>query len=420
MFDFPNAPTTGQTITMPDGTVRRWDGIKWAAGQTPTAPYVIIGDTPPANPQAGWLWFDSVGAQLYLWYNDGNSSQWVPSVAVPASIGEAPLDGNIYARRNGLWTNVVTNPTFQNNVGRNWLHNYTFQVNQRGTGPWTTTATYTSDRWQINMVNDTLSASIITLSDTDRSQIGDEWAATAYQVVFTGSSVAGSYCSFVQRMETLKRFGNKSFMLSFWARAVSGTPRIGITGVQNFGTGGSPSATVNILAGTVGPLTATWTRYSIPVIHPSIAGKTFGTAGSDFANLILSLSDQGNTYGNNIGVQTGTVQLWGMQWELGTYVTPLERIDYQDDLKHCQRFYQSYPSLGFLTYSQASGQIIMPYIFATTLRAAPTVAFAGISYTNCSAALPQYLSANGFGVQITITATGSAQFSCSATASADL
>src|SRR6516165_5126839 len=172
MFDFPNAPTTGQTITMPDVTVRRWDGIKWAAGQTPTAPYVIIGDTPPANPQAGWLWFDSVGAQLYLWYNDGNSSQWVPSVAVPASIGEAPLDGNIYARRNGLWTNVVTNPTFQNNVGRNWLHNYTFQVNQRGTGPWTTTATYTSDRWQINMVNDTLSASIITLSDTDRSQIG--------------------------------------------------------------------------------------------------------------------------------------------------------------------------------------------------------------------------------------------------------
>jgi hypothetical protein len=31
-YDFPNAPTSGQTTTMPDGSVRQWDGVKWHAG----------------------------------------------------------------------------------------------------------------------------------------------------------------------------------------------------------------------------------------------------------------------------------------------------------------------------------------------------------------------------------------------------
>lgn len=32
MFDYPNAPVSGDQITMPDGTVRVWDGVKWTAG----------------------------------------------------------------------------------------------------------------------------------------------------------------------------------------------------------------------------------------------------------------------------------------------------------------------------------------------------------------------------------------------------
>jgi hypothetical protein len=242
------------------------------------------------------------------------------------------------------------------------------------------------------MANDTLSASIITLSDADRSQIGDEWAATAYQAVFTGSAVAGSYSAFNQRMETLKRFGNKSFMLSFWARAVSGTPRIGITSNQIFGSGGSPSANVQIPVGTIGPLTTNWVRYSIPITHPSLAGKTFGTAGGDFANIVFQFSDQGNFYGNNLGVQTGTVQLWGMQWELGTYVTPLERIDYQDDLKHCQRFYQILSGNVFSGWGAGPGFISYPY--PVPMRAAPTIVLSGQSYSNASG-----LALNGGNIQ---------------------
>jgi len=29
MFNFPDAPTIGQVVNMPDGTCRAWDGVKW-------------------------------------------------------------------------------------------------------------------------------------------------------------------------------------------------------------------------------------------------------------------------------------------------------------------------------------------------------------------------------------------------------
>jgi hypothetical protein len=50
----------------------RADGT-WASGAT-----VTVGDTPPASPNPGALWWDSVGANLYIWYIDPTGpGQWV-------------------------------------------------------------------------------------------------------------------------------------------------------------------------------------------------------------------------------------------------------------------------------------------------------------------------------------------------------
>ena len=65
-FDFPEAPPTGTTVTMPDGSFRAWDGIKWRAapsagnistdflplvGGTLTGPLTLAGDaTQPLHP----------------------------------------------------------------------------------------------------------------------------------------------------------------------------------------------------------------------------------------------------------------------------------------------------------------------------------------------------------------------------------
>jgi hypothetical protein len=68
-----------------------------STGSTPIA----VGDTPPANPSQGNLWFDSVGAQLYVSYNDGNSSQWVVAVnnspSIPVGAAALPLISGIAA-----------------------------------------------------------------------------------------------------------------------------------------------------------------------------------------------------------------------------------------------------------------------------------------------------------------------------------
>ena len=49
---------------------------------------ISVSDTPPASPNANQLWWNSVLGTMFIFYNDGNSSQWVP--AAPAATGAMP------------------------------------------------------------------------------------------------------------------------------------------------------------------------------------------------------------------------------------------------------------------------------------------------------------------------------------------
>jgi hypothetical protein len=51
---------------------------------------IVVGDTPPTAPNDGELWFDSVGGNLYIWFNDGNSAQWVIVVHAPPGLTGPP------------------------------------------------------------------------------------------------------------------------------------------------------------------------------------------------------------------------------------------------------------------------------------------------------------------------------------------
>jgi hypothetical protein len=79
MINYPDSPTTGQIFTLA-GESWKWDGVKWVTISTTVPQYVAtcqIGAAPPATPLVGDLWWDNVGGQLYLWYDDGTSKQWV-------------------------------------------------------------------------------------------------------------------------------------------------------------------------------------------------------------------------------------------------------------------------------------------------------------------------------------------------------
>jgi len=82
-----NVPVASTTLPLVDGAAAVGTGTTWARADHvhPGGPPVTISDTAPASPAVGSLWFDSVGAQLYVFYRDPNTSQWV--VAVNSSPG---------------------------------------------------------------------------------------------------------------------------------------------------------------------------------------------------------------------------------------------------------------------------------------------------------------------------------------------
>jgi hypothetical protein len=77
----------------------------WAAPAGGGGASLTISATPPGSPTVGMLWWDSTGGQLYLYYDDGNTQQWVaassPSGAAPA----APLSTTqVFTSGSGTYT----------------------------------------------------------------------------------------------------------------------------------------------------------------------------------------------------------------------------------------------------------------------------------------------------------------------------
>jgi hypothetical protein len=91
--------TTGQLLT-------KTSAVDYATiWTTPAAGGVTIGATAPASPSPGQLWWRSTDGNLYLYYDDGTSAQFVPAVAsvgkllagqwylVAGSLGGVPTAG---------------------------------------------------------------------------------------------------------------------------------------------------------------------------------------------------------------------------------------------------------------------------------------------------------------------------------------
>ena len=399
-FDFPQSPVTGTTVTGANGALYRYDGTKWVPVPVTGGATVTVSDAPPAF-AAGSLWFDSVGTQLYLGYADPNSNQWIVA--------------------NGQ--NAPPGPDPSNNAGRNFVHNGTFAVQQRGAGPWTANGSYTADRWKIFVSASTLSVSIATGNDTARNQIGDEAVAWLLGGAVTGTAGAGDYAIVQQLIENVRRLAGKSVTVSFWAAASSGSPKLGVSLDQNFGTGGSPSAVVNGNGQSVTLSSSTYARYSLTFSVPSISGKTLGTDGNDHTALTLwySAGSIFNTRSGNVGVQTATIYLWGVQLEIGSVATPLAKRDPTDELALCQRFYQVGTMFGS-GYQNAGQNFQLGSNLPVQMRVAPTVTLGSNGNIN----LPATLTATTGGTPYSIVIWGAAVVSgtCSVqqnyTLSADL
>jgi len=68
---FPEAPVDGKTYGRKNAD---WSAVVGGA---------IVSDTAPASPQVGQMWFESDSGNTYIWYDDGNTQQWVMQNVMP-------------------------------------------------------------------------------------------------------------------------------------------------------------------------------------------------------------------------------------------------------------------------------------------------------------------------------------------------
>src|SRR4030095_15478067 len=301
------------------------------------------------------------------------------------------------------------------NVGRNLLHNPRFAIQQRGTGAWTSTG-YTADRWFLGITAPDTATSVIAGSVI----AADESIKFHYAVAPVGATNGQTAIS--QDIEGVSKLGGQTVTVSFYAVRSAGTGNLGVSIDQYFGTGGSPSARVNG-TGQMVTVTGAWARYSVTFTLPSVAGKTLGTANNDFTALLFWYSNgiaADNIRSGGIGVQNVNIAITGVQLEIGSVATPLEKLDLAEDLARCQRFYQT-GSAQLYTYGAAAGAWISTMVgLPVSMRTTPTITTNFPTNSNGSGMAMNNQGISGLMLYGAAAAAGSVNVVASYTVSADL
>jgi hypothetical protein len=261
----------------------------------------------------------------------------------------------------------------------NAIINGAFEINQRKFTS-STAGGYGFDRWTTARVGGTVTASSQAFTLGTAPVAGFE-AANFSRHIIAGQSASGDIAVFIQPIEGVRSFAGQTVTISFYAKADSGTPKIGLELYQEFGTGGSPSSFVSTVAGDP-TISTSWARYTVTVAVPSIAGKTIGTDNNDSlqVGLWLSAGSTFNSRSGSIGLQNNTFDIWGVQVESGSTATDFRRNanSLQGELAACQRYYyrvyggeagEPYGMCAAFSTTNARAYLHFP----TTMRARPTV-----------------------------------------------
>ena len=82
-YNFPNSPSNGDTVTV-NGITYTYNSTSGAWKTTASAgggggASVTVSETAPSSPAEGDLWFDPSVLKTFVYYNDGSANQWVQS-----------------------------------------------------------------------------------------------------------------------------------------------------------------------------------------------------------------------------------------------------------------------------------------------------------------------------------------------------
>ena len=263
---------------------------------------------------------------------------------------------------------------------KNYIINGNFDIWQRGTSFSTPTwSTYNADRFMLSYDGTigtfTISRQAFSLGQTDVPNEPAYFLRWDQTVAGSGSThrVLG------QKIESVRTLAGKTVTASLWIKADASRVSI-VTLTQLFGTGGSPSAEVNVILGTIN-LTTSWQKISFTTTLASIAGKTLGTNNDDQLRLLFYMPS--NT--------TMTIDIAQIMLNEGPVAAPFQTAgdNIEEELSMCQRYYhktfplattpaQNAGTNGSVVYSAtrvgaASPQFSGSVSFPVRMRAYPTM-----------------------------------------------
>jgi hypothetical protein len=259
-------------------------------------------------------------------------------------------------------------------AGKNKIINGDFAINQRGFSS-TTTPEFGFDRWVMFASDGTSTYSSQSFTPGSAPVAGYE-ATNFLRLESTGQTLTTATTRMRQNIEDVRTFAGQTVTVSFWAKASTGTPNIAVNLNQIFGSGGSSAVlgTAQKFA-----ITNSWVRYFKTFSIASISGKTIGTNSLLGLNLWISAGSDSNAQTDSLGIQSVTIDFWGVQVEAGSVATAFQTATgtLQGELAACHRYYYRTTASATYSYFQWVGPAssttgIRPVGKINTMRITPT------------------------------------------------
>ena len=222
-------------------------------------------------------------------------------------------------------------------VSHNYIINGAFDVWQRGTS-FTEASSYVSDRWGIAATTSTATITQQSFTENELSTAGFGEAKFYIRHAVTSGDTAGSRYLSLQRIEDRRTLAGQTATVTFFAKAATGTPQIGLELFQ-----ASSESAVTGIGATAITISTTWARYSQTITIPSNEAGFLGGAESHLGlALWLDAGSDFDARASSIGNQSNTFDIWGVQLEAGDTATPFKRNqpNLQGELAACQRYFQ--------------------------------------------------------------------------------